>query len=61
MKENPPKHKEDIRPGADQIPQLQLITACPKCGGEISLWSEDRETVCVFCDHKVFEKEGTEH
>jgi len=61
MKENPPKHKDDFRPVADQILQLQLITTCPKCGGEISLWSEDRETACVFCEHKVFEREGTEH
>ena len=61
MKENPLKHNNNIPPVADQIPQLYLITACPKCGGEISLWSEDRETVCIFCNHKVFEKEGTEH
>jgi DNA-directed RNA polymerase subunit RPC12/RpoP len=61
MKENQLKHKDNIPPAVDQIPKLQLITTCPKCGGEISLWSEDRETVCVFCDHKVFEKEGTEH
>ncbi len=37
------------------------ITACPKCGGEITLWSEEQETVCEFCDHKIFEREGTVH
>jgi DNA-directed RNA polymerase subunit RPC12/RpoP len=39
----------------------ELIAVCPKCGGEIALWSEDRETVCIFCNHKIFEREGTLH
>lgn len=38
-----------------------LITACPRCGGEIELWSEDDETRCVFCGHKLFERETTTH
>jgi DNA-directed RNA polymerase subunit RPC12/RpoP len=38
-----------------------LIAVCPKCGGEIALWSEEQETVCIFCNHKVFEREGTLH
>ncbi len=38
-----------------------LITVCPKCGGEIELWSETLETNCVFCNYKVFDREGTIH
>ena len=61
MKENPLKHKEHSPTIVGHILEPQLITECPKCGGELDLWSEDRETVCIFCDHKVFEREGTEH
>ena len=39
----------------------ELIAVCPKCGGEIALWSEDQETACIFCNHKLFEHEGTLH
>ena len=39
----------------------ELIAVCPKCGGEIALWSEDQETVCIFCNHKLYEREGTLH
>ena len=38
-----------------------IITTCPKCGGELGIWSENIETLCIFCDHKVFEKENTIH
>jgi len=38
-----------------------LIATCPKCGGEVGLWSEDEVTTCIFCNFKVFEKETTEH
>jgi len=57
MNGNPSKHKEDA--ASEKLPEL--IAHCPKCGGEVGLWSEDRETICFFCDHKVFEKEKTEH
>jgi DNA-directed RNA polymerase subunit RPC12/RpoP len=60
MNGNRLKHKESLTI-ADCILQPQLITECPKCGGELDLWSGDRETVCIFCDHRVFEKEKTEH
>jgi DNA-directed RNA polymerase subunit RPC12/RpoP len=61
MKENPLKHKEHGPTIVGHILEPQFITECPKCGGEVGLWSEDQETVCIFCDHKVFEREGTEH
>jgi DNA-directed RNA polymerase subunit RPC12/RpoP len=40
---------------------LDLIAICPKCGGEVGLWSEEAETLCTFCDYRVFEKESTVH
>ena len=39
----------------------EFISACPKCGGEIELWSEEQETVCIFCEHKIFDREKTTH
>ncbi len=61
MKEKrlPPKGKYTVGVRID-VGQ-ELIAVCPKCGGEIALWSEDRETVCIFCNHKIFEREGTLH
>jgi DNA-directed RNA polymerase subunit RPC12/RpoP len=40
---------------------LDLIAICPKCGGEVGLWSEEPETLCTFCEYRVFEKERTVH
>ena len=40
---------------------LDLIAICPKCGGEVGLWSEEAETLCTFCEYRVFEKERTVH
>jgi DNA-directed RNA polymerase subunit RPC12/RpoP len=40
---------------------LDLITICPKCGGEVGLWSEEAETLCIFCQYRVFENERTVH
>jgi hypothetical protein len=59
MKENPSKHKTGKTSGAKMVPDI--ITTCPKCGGELGIWSENNETLCIFCDHKVFEKENTIH
>lgn len=61
MKEKrlPPKGKYTV--GARIDMGQEFIAVCPKCGGEIALWSEEQETVCIFCDHKVFEREGTLH
>jgi len=30
---------------------------CPKCGGEIRLWSRSLLTVCWFCGFHAFKKE----
>jgi len=34
----------------------QSIT-CPKCGGEIGLWTDSILTICWFCGYHVFKKE----
>ena len=36
-----------------------LITTCPRCGGEIELWSEEDETLCIFCDTSSSNEETT--
>lgn len=50
-------------PYQEKITQMLelLITTCPKCGGEMDIWTPNDETSCVFCNHKVFEREGTVH
>ena len=30
---------------------------CPKCGGEIGLWTGSILTICWFCGFHVFKKE----
>jgi len=61
MKERPLKRNEKGHRIAENVLEPQFITECPKCGGEASLWSQDQETICVFCDYRMFEKERTEH
>jgi len=41
--------------------EADIITSCPKCGGEVSIWSEEPETLCIFCQYHLFEKEKTIH
>jgi DNA-directed RNA polymerase subunit RPC12/RpoP len=62
MKENPPKHKwrKETGKGSDSVIR-DLMTTCPRCGGEMSLWSGASETVCIFCKYRVFERENTTH
>jgi DNA-directed RNA polymerase subunit RPC12/RpoP len=61
MKENglTPRGKYTLGVRIHMLPEF--ITTCPKCGGEMGLWSEEQETICIFCDHKVFEREKTTH
>jgi len=61
MKENLSKHKHSKNSGIKIDAITDIITTCPKCGGELGIWSEENETLCIFCDHKVFEKENTIH
>lgn len=52
-KPSPRDRDKDIR--------IELITRCPRCGGETDLWSPEEETTCIFCGLKVFERESTIH
>jgi hypothetical protein len=61
MKENPSKHKNKKSGTRTLIAVQDIVTTCPKCGGEVGLWSEEPETICVFCEHQVFERENTVH
>jgi DNA-directed RNA polymerase subunit RPC12/RpoP len=61
MKGSPSKHKNRRTGGPKIIVVPDIITTCPKCGGEVGIWSGNNETLCIFCDHKVFDKENTIH
>jgi len=60
VKESPQKLKQNATT-AEFILAPELITSCPKCGGEVGIWSEDKETHCIFCQHRLFDHEGTIH
>jgi DNA-directed RNA polymerase subunit RPC12/RpoP len=55
------KHKTKKSSIMELASVLDLVTTCPKCGGEVGLWSEETETLCIFCQYRVFEKERTIH
>lgn len=61
MKENPSKHKNMTVLSTETSVMREIIAVCPKCGGEVGLWSEEAETVCIFCEHRIYEKEKTVH
>jgi hypothetical protein len=52
------KNKYTLCPPAAELPEL--VTTCPKCGGEVDLCTQE-ETYCIFCDHKLFDRETTLH
>jgi rRNA maturation endonuclease Nob1 len=66
MKDGGKRVKDDMKPIAKSpcsvktFPVPEFIT-CPKCGGEIELWSDEERTECFFCGHKVFKKENIVH
>ena len=61
MRESLLKHKSRESSVMQLASVLDLIAICPKCGGEVGLWSEEAETLCIFCEYRVFEKERTVH
>jgi DNA-directed RNA polymerase subunit RPC12/RpoP len=61
MRRNPQKPKEETSTGIRLESVLDIVTTCPKCGGEIGLWSEDTETLCIFCQYRLFDRERTVH
>jgi DNA-directed RNA polymerase subunit RPC12/RpoP len=57
MRQNPSQRKSEytlVTP-FDQLPQI--MTTCPRCGGEIELWSQEEETTCLFCGYSLFERQ----
>ncbi|MBI5073816.1 MAG: hypothetical protein HZB62_01405 [Nitrospirae bacterium] len=42
------------------IPVPEFI-ACIKCGNEIEIWTDEDETICHTCGHKIFKKESIIH
>lgn len=66
MKDGGKPMKDNLKP-KDKSPCSVKITpvpefiTCPKCGGEIELWSHEFLTVCLFCGHQVFKKENILH
>jgi len=38
------------------VPVPEFI-ACIKCGNEVKIWTDEDETICQACGHKVFKKE----
>jgi NADH pyrophosphatase NudC (nudix superfamily) len=61
MKENLSKHRNGKIRGLKIIAVPDIITTCPKCGGEMGIWSEELETLCIFCQYRIFDREGTIH
>jgi hypothetical protein len=51
------RFKEETEKGYGAMRIPEYIT-CPKCGGEIALWSDQLLTVCLFCGFHAFRKEG---
>jgi len=35
--------------------------ACAQCGAEVELWTDEEETVCPSCKHRVFKRGSTIH
>ena len=53
QKQKSPCSKKDM-------PMPEFIT-CTQCGAEIELWTDEEETLCPSCNHKVFKRESTVH
>jgi len=45
---------------AKMMPVPELVV-CKRCGGETEIWSDEGETVCGVCGHRVFRKETAVH
>ncbi|MGD0887000.1 MAG: hypothetical protein ABSA46_19330 [Thermodesulfovibrionales bacterium] len=60
MKKDQARHKGK-RPCIVKYAPVPDFITCPKCGEEIELWSDEEETVCLFCGHKIFKRETTIH
>jgi len=60
MRNSDLKQQEKSLCSTKKAPLPESIT-CTKCGDEIEIWTDEDETVCPSCLHKVFKKESTIH
>ncbi|MBI5633387.1 MAG: hypothetical protein HZA15_07920 [Nitrospirae bacterium] len=42
----------------EDLVSIPESVTCPKCGGQIGLWTESIITICWFCGFHVFKKEA---
>ncbi len=42
----------------EDIVLIPEFVTCPKCGGEIGLWTGSILTICWFCGFHAFKKEA---
>lgn len=57
------KHAADEEKGLrrPKHPSLPEIITCPRCGFDMELWTNERETRCLNCGHRFFRRESTVH
>lgn len=60
MKDNSVRKQEKSACSERLVAVPEFIT-CPKCGGEVELWTDEDDTSCYFCGHRVFRKERILH
>ncbi len=61
MKESLQKHRDQELLAIKLVGEVDIITTCPKCGGEVGIWSKEPETLCIFCQYRVFDTERMNH
>ncbi len=61
MKKKGDIEMKDERYNIDSVAKLDEIPeciTCPKCGGDIGLWTSSILTICWFCGFHAFKKEA---
>jgi len=43
------------------VPVLMTIVTCPACGTGVELWTNEAETRCFACDHRLFNIQQLNH
>jgi DNA-directed RNA polymerase subunit RPC12/RpoP len=43
------------------VPVLMTAVACPDCGANVELWTNEEETCCFACGHAIFEAQRLNH
>jgi len=52
---------EKSRCGGVSIVPVPEFATCTVCGDETELWSDEEETRCPVCGHRIFRREATVH